>query len=58
MSITKRFFMIINKHSSMKVIQSEHHGLRSHKVDKLPLLGYGDKRHVLDNGIASYIYGH
>ena len=42
----------------MKVIQSEHHGLRSYKVDKLPLSGYGYKRHVLDNGIASYFYGH
>ena len=41
----------------MKEIRSEHHGLRSCKVNNVSLSCYGDKRYILDNGIADMFMG-
>ena len=42
----------------MKSIRSDHHQISSYQINKSSLSCFDDKRYILDDGIASYAYGH
>ena len=42
----------------MKSIRSDHHQISSYQINKISLSCFDDKRYILDDGIASYAYGH
>ena len=42
----------------MKTIRSKNHQLGSYEINKVSLSCFDDKRHILENGINSYAYGH
>ena len=45
-------------HHTMKTIRSERHQLYSYELNKISLSCFDDKRHILEDGINSYAYGH
>ena len=42
----------------MKTIRSKNHQLKSYELNKVSLSCFDDKRHILNDGITSYAYGH
>ena len=44
--------------SSMKMIRSFDHDVYTVNVTKVSLSAYDDKRHIQDDGVTSYVYGH
>ena len=47
-----------SKMVNMKTIRSDHHNLKSYKLNKIGLSCYDDKRYILDNGCDTIAYGH
>ena len=45
-------------HHKMKTIRSDKHQLGSYEINKVSLSCFDDKRHILEDGINSYAYGH
>ena len=45
-------------HHTMKTIRSQNHQLGSYEINKVSLSCFDDKRHISNNGIESYAYGH
>ena len=45
-------------HHKMKTIRSQRHQLGSYEINKVSLSCFDDKRHIHENGISSYAYGH
>ena len=45
-------------HHKMKTIRSQKHQLGSFEINKISLSCFDDKRHLLEDGINSYAYGH
>ena len=45
-------------HHKMKTIRSQQHQLGSFEINKISLSCFDDKRHLLEDGINSYAYGH
>jgi len=45
-------------HSKMKVIRNQKHRMYTMDITKVSLSAYDDKRHILNDGITSYAYGH
>ena len=44
--------------SKMHSLRSHNHEIVLEKITKIGLSCFDDKRYLLDNGIASYAYGH
>ena len=44
--------------STMKMIRSFDHKIYTVSVNKVSLSAYDDKRHIQDDGVTSYAYGH
>ena len=44
--------------STMKMIRSFGHNIYTVDVTKVSLSAYDDKRHIQDDGVTSYAYGH
>ena len=42
----------------MNTIRGDHHRLSRYQVNKISLSCFDDKRYILEDGIASYAYGH
>ena len=45
-------------HHTMKTIRSSKHQLGSYEINKVSLSCFDDKRHISNDGIKSYAYGH
>ena len=45
-------------HSQMNTIRSNHHNLKSYKLNKIGLSRYDDKRFILENGCDTLSHGH
>ena len=45
-------------HHKMKTIRSQKHQLGSYEINKVSLSCFNDKRHIHNEGITSYAYGH
>jgi len=45
-------------HHTMKTIRSKNHQLKSYELNKVSLSCFDDKRHILNDAITSYAYGH
>ena len=45
-------------HHKMNTIRSQQHQLGSFEINKISLSCFDDKRHILEDGINSYAYGH
>ena len=48
------------KQMTLKIntMRSDHHQLGSYELNKISLSCFDDKRHILEDGISSYAYGH
>ena len=51
-------FNKMQMHHKMKTIRSDKHQLGSYEINKVSLSCFDDKRHILEDGINSYAYGH
>jgi hypothetical protein len=46
------------QHAAFQTIRSDKHQIRSLEISKVGLCAFDNKRHLLDDGITSYSYGH